>query len=491
MKTKMSRREMVRSMSGITIGAGITTFLFNRSFVPRATKDARFQISVKVSPPGPKSLELLENVRKYVGRTNYAGLYGIGLKDGNGVYIEDLDGNTYIDCLTSASSTLLGYSRDEIAKAYYDSAIKIQQTAFIYSPNVEAVEFAKKVSKIAPGDFQKKALMGLSGSDSICGSIEAARKYTGKKGIISFNFAYHGSTGLSQAASGFRSLNEGIYDLNDKDFIKVRFPVTPEDGESVLKNIESVLAFGKTAAVVVEIIQGDGGTLLTPKGFFPRLREMLDKYNVLLIDDEIQSGMGRTGNWWACNYENIVPDITVIGKGLAAGYAPVSAISGRKEVLDSLVPAAHLFTFTGHGPSVSAASKVIDIIKDENLIENSRLTGARLLNGLKKAEKYTDVIVEARGRGFMIGIEINLSKDLLASKIFAFRCVEKGIYFGYIGDKQRVIKVLPPMILKEDDCDTIIRVVHETAEEMHNNRIPSGTIEKVQKYALGWLNNIL
>jgi 4-aminobutyrate aminotransferase len=216
------------------------------------------------------------------------------------------------------------------------------------------------------------------------------------------------------------------------------------------------------------------------------LREMLYKYKVLLIDDEIQSGMGRTGNWWACNHEDIVPDITVIGKGLSAGYAPVSCIAGRKEVLDALVPAAHLFTFSGHVPSVSVASKVIDIIKDENLIENSRQNGARLLKGLKEAEKYPDVVVEARGRGFMIGIEINISKDPLASKIFAFRCLEKGIYFGYIGDKQRVIRVLPPLILKEEDCDVIIRIVNETAEEMHNERIPKETIEKVKKFALGW-----
>ena len=257
MQTKMSRREMVKSISGITLSAGIATLPLNSIFAPAAISEAISQISVKVSPPGPKSLALLEDVRKYIGRTNYAGLYGIGLKDGNGVFIEDMDGNVYMDCLTSASSTLLGYSHDDIAKAYYNSAIKIQQTCFPYSPNSEAVEFAKKVSEIAPGDFQKKVLIGLSGSDSIGGSIEAVRKYTGKKGIISFNFAYHGSTGLSQAASGFRSLNEGVYDLNDTDFIKVPFPVTPEDGESVLRNIESILAFGKTAAVVVEIIQGE------------------------------------------------------------------------------------------------------------------------------------------------------------------------------------------------------------------------------------------
>jgi len=477
---------MVRSISGITLGAGIATLPFKSSFAYSLSDEGIDQINIKVSPPGPKSLALLDDVRRYIGRTNYAGLYGIGLKGGNGVYIEDMDGNVYIDCLTAASSTLLGYGFNEIARAYYDAAVRIQQTAFIYAPNPETIEFAKRVKEIAPGNFEKKVLVGMSGSDSMCGSIEAARKYTGKMGIISFNFAYHGSTGLSQAASGFRSLNEGIYDLNDPDFIKVLFPVKPEEGERVLRDIESVLAYGKTAAIAVEIIQGDGGTLLTPKGFFPRLRELADKYDVLIIDDEIQSGMGRTGKWCACDHEGLVPDITVLGKGLSSGYAPVSAVIGRTEVLDALVPASHLFTYTGHGPSVSAASKVIDIIKDKNLIQNAASIGDRLLRGLKETEKYPDVVVEARGRGCMIGIEINISKDLLASKIFAYRCLEKGIYFGYIGDKQRVIRVLPPITMNENECDTVIRIVHETVDEMHNNKIPESTIDKVKKYALGW-----
>jgi 4-aminobutyrate aminotransferase len=486
MEAKMSRRRMIKSISGITLGAGMTTLPLNGSFFPVPERKTRPGITVGVSPPGPRSLALIEDVKKYIGRSNYTGLYGIGLQSGEGVYIEDVDGNVYIDCLTAASSTILGYSHNDVAKAYYESSLKIQQTCFPYSPHPEAIEFARKIIGTIPGNFPKKILFGLSGSDSVCGSIEIARKFTGKMGIISFDFAYHGSTGLSQAASGFKSLNEGIYDLNDRNFVRVPFPVTSEQGERVLGNIESILAFGKTSAFLVEIIQGDGGTLLAPAGFFPRLRKLLDSYRVLLIDDEIQSGMGRTGKWWACDHEGVVPDIIVIGKGLSAGYAPISAIVGRQEVIDAIVPATHVFTYSGHGPSVSAASAVIDIIKNEELIENSMRNGAYLLQGLKEAEKFSDVIVEARGRGLMIGIEINLSQDLLASKIFAFRCLEKGVHFGYIGDKQRVIRVLPPMTINREECDAIIRIVHETAEEMQNKRIPRATVEKVQKFAVGW-----
>ena len=127
-----------------------------------------------------------------------------------------------------------------------------------------------------------------------------------------------------------------------------------------------------------------------------------------------------------------------------------------------------------------------DIIENENLIENSKVTGGYLLNGLKMAEKYEDVVVEARGRGFMIGIEIDVSKDPFASRVFAFRCLEKGVYFGYIGDKQQVIRVLPPVNMTRPECDEVIRVVHETAEEMHYNRVPAETIEKVKRFAVGW-----
>jgi len=482
MEKKLTRRGMLKSAAGI---AALSLFNPLRSEASTANGIER-RINIRVSPPGPKSLALLEDVRRYVGRTNYSGLYGIGLRNGGGVYIEDMDGNVYIDCLTAASSTILGYSQDEIADAYYECAVKIQQTTFGYSPNEETIEFAKRLAGTTPGDFPKKALIGLSGSDSNCGAIEAARKYTGRMGIISFNFAYHGSTGLSQAASGFRSINEGAYDLNDPNFVRVPFPVTREEAKRVLKSIESVIAFGKTAAVMVETIQGDGGTLLAPEGFFRDLHRLLKEHKVLLIDDEVQSGMGRTGRWCASEHEGIEPDIVVLGKGLSAGYAPVSAIVGREDVIDSLVPAAHIFTYAGHGPSVSAASKTIDIIKEKNLIDNARKIGTRLLKGLKDAERYPDVVIEARGRGCMIGIEINISKDPLASKIFAYRCVEKGAYVGYIGDRQRVIRILPPIILSEGECDTIIGIVHETAAEMHKGKVPRATIDKVKRFALGW-----
>ncbi len=179
-------------------------------------------------------------------------------------------------------------------------------------------------------------------------------------------------------------------------------------------------------------------------------------------------------------------DIIVTAKGLSAGYAPISALIGRAEVIDSLGPAQHLFTFTGHPPSAAAASKVLSIIEENDIISNAERVGSRLLYKLKEIQQqFSKVIVESRGRGLMIGVEINISKDPMAAKIFATRCVEKGVYVGYIGDAQQVIRIEPPLILTDDQADMIAKTIYEVADEMYTGQLPSSTKEKVLKFAIG------
>lgn len=483
MSHPLTRRDAVKSMTGAAIWASMT------GRAPMIPGDRRLEprISVKVPPPGPRSLALLERTKRAIGRTNYAGLYSICLAGGDGVHVQDLDGNVYLDCLAAASSNVLGYGRDEVARAYYEEASRIQHTCLVYSANEPCVRLAEALNRLMPADFPRKTILGLSGSDANEGAIEAARKYTGRSGIISFRRAYHGSNGLSQAASGYPAVNAGIYPAEDLNFIKTDFPVTVEDRDRTLRNIESVLAFGKVGAVMAECLQGDAGNLLPAEGFFPRLREMLGAYGVLLICDEVQSGMGRTGRWWSYMHEGIVPDMMVSAKGLTGGYAPVSTLTGRAEVLDSLEAVQHVFTYSGHPPSAAVACKTIEIIERDGLIANAQRVGDRLLAGLKDMEaKYPDVVVEARGRGLQIGVEIDISKNRYAGKIFAYRCVEKGLYPGYFGDKQKVLRMHPPLTLPEAQADVIIGTCHEVADEMHRGLIPAETEQKVQRYAQGW-----
>lgn len=481
--SKISRREVLGGMAGI---AGLTLISkFNSPTIAYANEEKISEINIKVSPPGPNSVEMLSRMQKVIGKTNYSGLYGITLYKGSGVYITDVDGNTYLDCLTAASSNILGYNHDEVAEAYYKEAIKLQNSCLPYSPNIKAIELAENLINLTPGNHPKKVLLGLSGSDSCEGAIEAMRKFTGKTAIIKFSNAYHGSTGLSQQASGFRTLNSGIYPPSS-DFINIDYPITKDQCDVSLKEITKHLKTGKVGGLIIEAIQGDAGVRVPYKGFIQNLSALLKENNALLIVDEVQSGMGRTGNWWAIEYENVVPDILVSAKGLSAGYAPISAVIGRQDVIDSLSPAQHLFTFTGHSPSAAVALKVISILKNNNIINNSASMGIKLINNLKKIQsQYPDIINEVRGRGLMIGMEINVDKNPLACKIFAMRCVEKGVYVGYFGDKQQVVRIQPPLILNEKESDIIANTLKEVATEMANGKIPKSTKEKVEKFAIG------
>ena len=253
---------------------------------------------VSVMPPGPKSLALWDRRRQTIANANYTGLYGIALTRGDQVWIEDADGNVYLDCLSCASSTILGYGQEFLAAAYYAQAQRLQQSCFTYSLNEPALDLAERLISLAPGDFPKRVLIGLSGSDSCGGAIKASRKFTGIAGIIHFKNDYHGSTGLSQQASDFGALNDGIYSHN-AHFIELDFPRTSAQSEEVLNRIEVCLRRREAGGVICEPIQGDAGAVVPAPGFLAGLRRVTADTGSILILDEVQSGMGRTGRWWA------------------------------------------------------------------------------------------------------------------------------------------------------------------------------------------------
>ena len=205
MKTKISRRDVIKSVATVTVG-GLAGTSLAQEMLHGSKISSEISPDIKVLPPGPKSIALIERVKNVIGKTNYTGLYGVVASGGHGIYMTDVDGNVYLDCLAAASTNILGSNHTAIAQAYFDSASKIPNTAFGYTPNMETIELAEELIKLTPGNFPKKVMLGVSGSDANGGAIEVMRRYTGKMGLISFNNAYHGSTGLSQQASGFIGL---------------------------------------------------------------------------------------------------------------------------------------------------------------------------------------------------------------------------------------------------------------------------------------------
>lgn len=446
---------------------------------------ASFTSEVPVFPPGPKSLAVLDTLSAVIGKANYTGLYGIVLSSGAGAQLTDADGNTYLDCLACASSTSLGYGQEFLVEAYANTARILQQSCFTYSPNVQAIALAEKLIALMPGSFDKRAMIGLSGSDSSGGAIKAARKFTGKLGIIHFKNDYHGSTGLSQQASDFGTLDDGIYG-NDPNFIGIAFPTSELEAVVALTEIDAAIAAGSVAALICEAIQGDAGVVVPPAGFIASLRQLTTEKAVLLICDEVQAGMGRTGQWWAYQHEGIVPDLMVTAKGITSGYAPLSAVVGRADVLNSLGPGQHIFTYGGHPPSCAVALATLNYIESQALPAHAGQLGASLIAGLAAvAAQYPAIMLEVRGKGLMIGIQIAIAQDPLAGKIFASRCVELGAYVGFFGVNGDVVRIEPPLIIQQADADFIVQTVQAVAAEIAAGTIPAQTVANVKKYSIG------
>ena len=403
----------------------------------------------EIDLPGANSLNYLKRMGQVIGRTVYCGLYGVTLVRGDKDRIYDADGNEYIDCLSGASVNVLGYGAG-LEKIYAEQARAIQHTCFPYSPNIPAITLAEMLIEITPGSYNKRVIFGLTGSDGCDCAIESMRKFTHRHGLISFNYSYHGTTGLSEPASGF-GIGKEVYQEDAALFLKHDYPTSKSECDIVLKRIEDDLSAGGIGGVLIEPIQGDGGIIIPASGFFARLSKLLKKYGALLMVDEVQSGMGRTGNWWAIEYEKVDFDLLITAKGLSGGYAPISAVIGREEIMDSLDPVEQLFTYAGHPPSCAVALAVIQHIEKEGLINRAHEVGAGLLTQLKEIQKkYPNIIKEVRGRGLMIGMEIDISKDKDACKLFATRSAQKGVYFGYFGRDRNVIRIEPPLIISED-----------------------------------------
>ena len=456
--------------------------------IPMSNNFNRRETSSEIDLPGVNSLGYLKRMRQVIGKTMYCGLYGVTIVRGEKDKIYDADGNEYIDCLSGASVNILGYGAG-LEKIYADQAKTMQHTCFPLSPNIPAITLAEKLIEITPGSYNKRVIFGLTGSDGCDCAIEAMRKFTRRHGLISFNYSYHGTTGLSEPASGF-GIGKEVYEEEAVLFFKHDYPTSKDECDRVLKRVENDLSTGGIGGVLIEPIQGDGGIIIPASGFFTRLSELLKKHGALLMVDEVQSGMGRTGKWWAVEYEKVDFDILITAKGLSGGYAPISAVIGREEIMNSLDPVEQLFTYSGHPPSCAVTLAVIQKIEKEDLMNRALEVGARLMRQLKEIQKkYPKIIKEVRGRGLMIGMEIDISKDKDACKLFATRCAQKGVYFGYFGRERNVIRIEPPLIISEHSLLRVVNIAEEVAYEMEEGKIPLLTQDIVSKYAMGLVAN--
>ena len=423
--------------------------------------------------------------------------YDIVLDHGHGAIITDVEGNDYIDLLASASSTNTGHAHPRIVKAIQDQAAKIIQYTPAYFANSQAARLAPRLAALAPMSGPVEVAWGNSGSDANDAIIKFARAYTGRQYMVSFTGAYHGST------YGSMTLSSVTLNMSRKmgpllpDVVKVPFPSPwdrlPDESEDQFVDrmfaafkqpFETYLPAEETAAILIEPIQGDGGIVKTPPAYLRRVYDFAKEHGILFAIDEVNQGMGRTGKWWSIqNFPGIEPDLMSVGKSLASGM-PLSAIIGRKEIMESLGSAANVYTTAGNPVTTAAANATLDVIEDEHLLERSTRLGKKAAAFFKEEQAKYDFIGDVRMYGLDGGIDIidpaTGKGDVEATTKLMYRIFELGAII--ISLRGSILRFQPPLVITEEQLDQAFAIIDQACAELAAGKLslPDNAAE------LGW-----
>ena len=373
------------------------------------------------------------------------------VESAKGAILKDVEGKEYIDFAGGIAVMNVGHSHPKVVAAIKDQAEKFTHTCFMVNPYENAVKLAEKLVAIAPGDFPKKALFVNSGAEAVENAVKIARYYTKRQGIVVFDNAYHGRTLLTMTMTakvkpykwGFGPFAPEVYRAPYGDIEALKeFFITGIDPESV-------------AAIIAEPIQGEGGFICPPKGYFQAVAKLCKEHGILFVSDEIQSGMGRTGKMFAIEHWGVEPDLMTVAKSLAAGM-PLSAVVGKAEIMDCVHPGGLGGTYGANPVSCAAGLAVMDIFETENLLEKSVKLGDTLLARFEGWQKDFPLVGEIRGLGAMLGIALfnaDGTPAADAAKKMAAYCYEKGLIILVCGIKGNVIRVLTPFVITDEQLE--------------------------------------
>ncbi len=372
--------------------------------------------------------------------------YGIKAIKGDGVYVWDDNGKKYIDFMQGFGVGILGHKNQAIIKAIYDQLNQLDIChGSLYNDARE--RFLEEFFRIAPKSLSR-AFLSNSGAEAVELALKLARKYTGKKGFISFTGAYHGKTFGALSVTYSEKYKEGFGPLLEP----VRFLKYGDINEL------SSADFSDVAGVIVEPIQGESGIIIPPDDFLPFLREITEKKGIPLIIDEIQSGMGRTGNWWAHQHWNIQPDIMTAGKGIGGGI-PMGVTAVREDIASVIKVGEHSSTMGGN--PIASAAGTATIKEVEKLLDSIPAKGENFMSGLRRLNSRT--VKEVRGKGLMIALDLRIKfKDVL------FAQIKNGLLSLYSG--LTVLRYLPPYIITQKDIDDALLIIEKSLMEIDSKR---------------------
>jgi 4-aminobutyrate aminotransferase len=424
--------------------------------------------------PGPKAQALIERDRTVIS-PSYPRGYGFAMDHGKGTEVWDVDGNRFLDFMGGIAVVSTGHSHPKVVKAIQEQAEKfIHISSDFY--HEKWIELGEKLDEIAPFEEQAVSFMTNSGTEAVETAIKLARYHTGRMNFIGFTGAFHGRTmgAVTFTASkpayhgGFYPLMNGVVHAPFPDpYRPVLDRRSGEDyGETVVRYIDEqilghILPPDEVAGVLVETIQGEGGYIVPPDGFYPALRELCDKHGILLIVDEVQSGMGRTGKWWAIEHYGVEPDMFTTAKGIASGM-PLGACVARKSVMD-WGKGTHGNTYGGNPISCAASLATIELIEEEYL-QNSTEMGQYALDALEEIMHRHPSIGHIRGKGLMIGVEfVEDQETKQPAKALTERIVDLAFQNGLLllSCARSVVRVAPPLSITKSEIDEGLQIFAE------------------------------
>lgn len=383
--------------------------------------------------------------------------------------IWDVEGRRYIDFAGGIAVLNTGHCNAAVVEAVKAQLERYTHTCFQVLAYEPYVELAERINAMAPGAFAKKSLFLTTGAEAVENAVKIARAYTGRPGVIAFTGGYHGRTLMTLGLTGKVTPYKSGFGPFPAEVFHARFPSTLR-GVSVADAIDSVeqiftndIEARRVAAIILEPVQGEGGFNVAPPELLQRLRALCDQHGILLICDEVQTGAGRTGTWFACEQSGVAPDLITMAKSMAGGF-PISAVVGRAEVMDAPNPGGLGGTYAGNPLACAAALAVLDEFERRDLLQRSRDMGARITGHLQGLARRHDCIAEVRGLGAMVAMELCKSgdphqPDAELAKALAAEATRRGLILLTCGTYGNVVRILVPLTASDALLDEGLAII--------------------------------
>lgn len=424
---------------------------------------------IVTSIPGPRSIELLERKKQAVPTAVGTTMPVFAQAAGGGVVV-DVDGNSFIDLGSGIAVTGVGNSARRVVEAVQAQVAAFTHTCFMITPYDSYVEVAEALNRLTPGDHEKRTALFNSGAEAVENAIKVARSHTKKQAVVAFDHAYHGRTNLTMALtaksmpykSGFGPFASEIYRAPLSYPFRDGGLSGADAAARAIQLIEKQIGADNLAAIIIEPIQGEGGFIVPAEGFLPALVEWARANDVVFIADEVQTGFARTGAMFASEHEGIVPDLVVTAKGIAGGL-PLSAVTGRAEIMESTHAGGLGGTYGGNPLACAAALAAIETYEEDNLVERAAAIGELITGRFRERQAHDARIGDVRGRGAMIAVEFvkpgTTEPDAALTQAVAKAAHAEGVIVLTCGTFGNVIRFLPPLTIDDTLLNEGIDVV--------------------------------